>query len=208
MSVKQRAGESTSGFLEEQEAIAVEPSYIPVLALGAVLHEWGHLLAEGWRFDQAVRAAADSGEIAAAGREPLAGGGHRRGVDRPRAWPRSCARLPLVGLAEAEKRVRLSGNELDPHVTGYLVARAAIDAAAATGNLRTGDASGTSSRPASPRRSWRIRCSRATFRDPGDVAPLIIPGAEPPLPRAGEHLHRRYALSRSRQHHHQDARVR
>ena len=29
VTVRQRAGESTSGFLEVQEAIAVEPSYIP-----------------------------------------------------------------------------------------------------------------------------------------------------------------------------------
>ena len=70
VTVRQRASESTSGFLEVQEAIAVEPSYIPVLALGAVLHEWGHLLAEGWRFDRAVQAAPDSGEVTLPGVNP------------------------------------------------------------------------------------------------------------------------------------------
>ncbi len=84
------------------------------------------------------------------------------------------AKMPLVGLAEAEKRVRLSGNDLDPHVTGYLVVRAAIDAAAAKGT------SAPVSDPA-PHRGRRAReglqdpLFGATFRDPGDVAPLIIP---------------------------------
>ena len=79
--------------------------------------------------------------------------------------------MPLFGLA-GEKRVRLSGNELDPHVTGTSMVRAAIDAAAAKGTSAPVTIR-TSSRPASRRRWQRIRFG-ATFRDPGDVA-LIIP---------------------------------
>ena len=132
VSVKQRAEESTSGFLERQEAIAVEPSYVPVLALGAVLHEWGHLLAEGWRFEQAVLAAPDSGEVVLPGLNPWLVEGIAE-VWTDLVLAPVVARLPFFGFAEAEKRVRLSGNELDPHVTGYLMARAAIGAAAAQG---------------------------------------------------------------------------
>ena len=173
VSVKQRAGESTSGFLEQQEAIVVEPSYIPVLALGAVLHEWGHLLAEGWRFDRAVLAADDSGEVALPGVNPwLVEGIAEAWTDLVLAP--IVARLPLFGLAEAEKRVRLSGSELDPHVTGYLVARAAIGAAGTKGTaapasirhlIEAGD----------PARVAADPLFGGTFRDPGDVAPLIIP---------------------------------
>ena len=173
VSVKQRAGESTSGFLEQQEVIAVEPSYIPVLALGAVLHEWGHLLAEGWRFDQAVLAAADSGEVPLPGVNPwLVEGIAETWTDLVLAP--IVSRLPLFGLAEAEKRVRLQGNELDPHVTGYLVARAAIGAAGTRGTaapasirhlIEAGD----------PARMAADPLFAGTFRDPGDVAPLIIP---------------------------------
>lgn len=173
VSVKQRAGETTSGFLEQQEAVAVEPSYIPVLALGAVLHEWGHLLAEGWRFDQAVLAAADSGEVALPGVNPwLVEGIAEAWTDLVLAP--IVARLPIFGLAEAEKRVRLSDSELDPHVTGYLVARAAIGAAAAQGTavplsirhlIAAGDPGKVAADP----------LFAAAFRDPGDVAPLIIP---------------------------------
>ena len=173
VSVRQRAMESTSGFLEEQEAIAVEPSYIPVLALGAVLHEWGHVLAEGWRFDQAVQAAPDSGEVTLPGVNPwLAEGIAESWTDLVLAP--IAARMPLFAFAEAEKRVRLSGNELDPHVTGYLMVRAALDAAAARGTpapaairhlIEAGDAARVAQDPV----------FAATFRDPGDVAPLIIP---------------------------------
>ena len=173
VTVKQRAGESTSGFIEVQEAIAVEPSYIPVLALGAVLHEWGHLLAEGWRFDQAVRVAADSGEVALPGVNPwLVEGIAEAWTDLVLAP--ITPRTPLIGFAEAEKRVRLAGNELDPHVTGYLMVRAAIDAAAAKGTsapvtirhlIEAGEPAAVTADP----------LFNATFRDPGDVAPLIIP---------------------------------
>lgn len=173
VSVKQRAAETTSGFLEQQEAIAVEPSYIPLLAIGAVLHEWGHLLAEGWRFDQAVRAAPDSGEISLPGVNPwLVEGIAEEWTDLMLAPV--MIRTPLVGLAEAEKRARLAGNDSDPHVTGYLMVRAAITAAAAKGTpapaamrqlIVAGD----------PARVAADPMFSSAFRDPGDVAPLVIP---------------------------------
>ena len=173
VSVKQRAAESTSGFLEEREAIAVEPSYIPVLALGAVLHEWGHLLAEGWRFDQAVVAATDSGEVALPGINPWLVEGIAEAWTDLVLGP-IMPRLPLVGLAELEKRVRLSGAELDPHVTGYLVARAAIGAAASQGTAAP-VAIGRLIEAGEPARVLLDPLFAATFRDPGDVGPLIIP---------------------------------
>ena len=36
--------ESLNGFLEPADAIAIDPGYSPLLALGAVVHEWQHLL--------------------------------------------------------------------------------------------------------------------------------------------------------------------
>lgn len=173
VSVKQRAMESTSGFLEERDVIAVEPSYIPVLALGAVLHEWGHLLAEGWRFDQAVQAAPDSGEVALPGVNPWLVEGIAEAWTDLVLVPVT-ARMPLFGFAEAEKRVRLSGNELDPHVTGYLMVRAALNAAAARGSAAPA-AIGQLIEAGDPARVAQDPLFSAGFRDPGDVAPLIIP---------------------------------
>jgi len=173
VSVKQRADESTSGFLERQEAIAVEPSYIPVLALGAVLHEWGHLLAEGWRFEQAVLAAPDSGEVVLPGLNPWLVEGIAE-VWTDLVLAPIVSRMPLIGFAEAEKRVRLAGNELDPHVTGYLMARAAIGVAAAQGTtapvaIRHLIVAG------GPAQVVDDPLFAPGLRDPGDVVPLIIP---------------------------------
>ena len=100
VTVRQRASESTNGFLEVQEAIAVEPSYVPVLALGALLHEWGHLLAEGWRFDQAVQVAPDSGEILLPGVNPWL----MEGIARP-GRPGACPDR----REDADRRPRRSG---------------------------------------------------------------------------------------------------
>ncbi len=173
VSVKQRAEESTSGFLERQEAIAVEPSYVPVLALGAVLHEWGHLLAEGWRLEQAVRAAPDSGEVVLPGLNPWLVEGIAE-VWTDLVLAPVVASLPLFGFAEAEKRVRLTGNELDPHVTGYLMARAVISAAGTQGTtapaaIRRLIVDG------SPAQVVDDPLFASGLRDPGDIVPLIIP---------------------------------
>jgi hypothetical protein len=173
VSVKQRAEESMSGFLERQEAVAVEPSYIPLLALGAVLHEWGHLLAEGWRFDQAVLAAPDSGEVVLPGLNPWLVEGIAE-VWTDLVLDPIVSRWPLIGVAEAEKRVRLAGSELDPHVTGYLMARAAIRAAAMKGTaapvairhlIEAGGPAGVLEDP----------LFASGLRDPENVVPLIIP---------------------------------
>ena len=173
VSVKQRAAESTSGFLERQEAIAVEASYVPVLALGAILHEWGHLLAEGWRFDRAVRDAPDSGEVVLPALNPWLVEGIAE-VWTDVVLEPIVARTPLVGLAEAEKRVRLAADETDPHVTGYLMARAAVRAGRAKGAttaaslrhlIEAGD----------PGRVVSDSLFNGSVRDPGgDVVPLIV----------------------------------
>jgi hypothetical protein len=172
VSVKQRSEESTSGFLERQEAIAVEPSYIPLLALGAVLHEWGHLLAEGWRFDQAVLAAPDSGEVILPGLNPWLVEGIAE-VWTDLVLGPVLSRWPLIGFAEAEKRVRLAGSELDPHVTGYLMARAAVGAAVAKGTAAPVairhliEAGGPAAVVADP-------LFASGLQDSGDIVPLIV----------------------------------
>jgi len=125
VSVGRRAQESASGFLEPHDAIVVEPSYIPVFALGAVLHEWGHLLAEGWRFERAVTMR-DSIEIALPEVNPWLNEGTAE------AWTDLVlsdivARYPLMGLSEAEKRARIALTDpADAHVAGYLMVRAML----------------------------------------------------------------------------------
>ena len=125
VSVGRRARESSSGFLESQDAIVVEPSYMPVFALGAVLHEWGHLLVEGWRFERAM-ATRDSAEITLPEINPWLNEGSAE------AWTDLVLsdivpRYPLMGLSEAEKRARIAlADPADAHVAGYLMVRAML----------------------------------------------------------------------------------
>jgi hypothetical protein len=173
VSVKQHAAESSSGFLEARQAIAVEPSYVPLLAVGAVLHEWGHLLAEGWRFDQAVMAAPDSGEVVLPGVNPWLVEGIAE-VWTDMVLAPIVSRYPLVGMSEAEKRVRLSGNEQDPHVTGYLMSRALI-AGAVSGGVSRATGLQHLIEAGEPSRILADPVFQSVLDPDGDMTPLIMP---------------------------------
>ena len=123
--VRQQAEVRTSGFLEPADVIEVDPSYVPLLALGAALHEWQHLAFERVR---RLRMARDTSDIVA--------------LHAPNAWvaegvaewrtsrvlSQLAERFPLLAMGEREKRLRIArGNPDEPHVLGYLL----VDALAA-----------------------------------------------------------------------------
>lgn len=117
--VRQQAMTRTSGFLEPADVIEVDPSYVPLLALGAALHEWQHLAFERVR---RLRIANDTGAIVA--------------LHAPDAWiaegvaewrtsrvlEQLADQFPLLAMGEREKRLRIArSNPDDPHVLGYLL---------------------------------------------------------------------------------------
>ncbi|HEU4799169.1 MAG TPA: hypothetical protein VFS94_00930 [Gemmatimonadales bacterium] len=117
--VRQQAMARTSGFLEPADVIEVDPSYVPLLALGAALHEWQHLAFERVR---RLRIANDTGDIVA--------------LHAPDAWiaegvaewrtsrvlEQLAQRFPLLAVGEREKRLRIArSNPDEPHVLGYLL---------------------------------------------------------------------------------------
>jgi hypothetical protein len=123
--VRQQAEVRTSGFLEPADVIEVDPSHVPLLALGAALHEWQHLAFERVR---RLRMARDTSDIVA--------------LHAPNAWVAEgvaewrtgrvlrqlAERFPLLAMGESEKRLRIAlGNPDEPHVLGYLL----VDALAA-----------------------------------------------------------------------------
>ena len=123
--VRQQAEVRTSGFLEPADVIEVDPSYVPLLALGAALHEWQHLAFERVR---RLRMARDTSDIVA--------------LHAPNAWVAEgvaewrtgrvlrqlAGRFPLLAMGEHEKRLRIARASPDePHVLGYLL----VDALAA-----------------------------------------------------------------------------
>lgn len=128
--VSRQSRESLNGFLEPQDAIAIDPGYSPLLAVSAVVHEWQHLL---FRRRQLERFAGALGnKVPPMLRLPwiqphLAEGFAEWSSERILAPV--TRRWPLLALGELEKRADLNqrGTE-DQHALGYALVRALASA--------------------------------------------------------------------------------
>jgi hypothetical protein len=159
--VPRQSRESLNGFLEPRDAIAIDPGYSPLLALGAVVHEWQHLRFRRRQlqvFAEHLKSPGSSIELP--GVQPdLAEGFAEWSTERILA--QVVARWPLLGLGEIEKRAGLARTGPDDqHAIGYALvhALAAVlpDARAVTGLLlRYADyPAGLATEPAL-RKAWR-----------------------------------------------------
>ena len=114
-------GEDGNGFLEARDVIALDPGYFPLLAVGAVVHEWQHLL-----FQRRLLSALDpdgAGPEVLPGVNPFVAEGLAE-WRAERILAPFTARFPLLGVAELEKRVRLARSRPDDqHVLGYELVR-------------------------------------------------------------------------------------
>jgi len=123
--VSRHARESLNGFLEPTDAIAIDPGYSPLLALGAVVHEWQHLL---FRREQLDRLAAALGKqrpsvIALPAIEPHIAEGFAE-WSAERILEPVVRRWPLFALGELEKRAALSQTSPnEEHTLGYALVR-------------------------------------------------------------------------------------
>jgi hypothetical protein len=118
-----------SGFLDPFNEIVLAPSYLPVLALETVVHEWIHILYQQARTvsDYArdegdwIRLTPPDRFVAEGLAEWYAELLFRPVVDR----------IPMMGLGEAEKRASMAvANPDDPHLLGYLMFRLMAEGAA------------------------------------------------------------------------------
>ncbi len=128
-SVARQARESLNGFLEPADAIALDPGSLPLLAVASVLHEWQHLIFERRRLTL-VASAADSTApfVSIPVTDPYLAEGLAEWRTAQVLAP-LLDRWPLLGVGEAEKRVRLArGNPDDQHVLGYAMIRALASA--------------------------------------------------------------------------------
>jgi len=125
-SVARQSRESLNGFLEPGDAIAIDPGYSPLLALGTVVHEWQHLVFRQQQLEAFSRAlpAHESPVVELPGIEPyLAEGFAEWSTDRILAP--LIARWPLLALGELQKRAGLAQeNAEDHHAIGYALVRA------------------------------------------------------------------------------------
>ena len=175
----QRAA-SVNGFLGPTDGIALDPGFVPVLALGTLVHEWQHLL-----FQQLRETNAESGAVCDDGTavtlvpaDPFIAEGiaewSAEEILRPvvRRWP-------LVGLSEPAKRAGLAlADSTDPHLLGYLLVRTLAGVVPHPAELRNLLVM-AASRPGrvfdSPevRRAWPRDARAATLTPPAGRSALI-----------------------------------
>jgi len=113
--------ESLNGFLEPIDAIAIDPGYSPLLALGAVVHEWQHLLFRHWQLDAFAQGMQRDHVpiVEIPGVEPLLAEGFAEWTTERILEPLQ-SRWPLLVLGELEKRAGLVSNGADDqHSMGY-----------------------------------------------------------------------------------------
>jgi hypothetical protein len=125
-SVPRQARENLNGFLEPRDAIAIDPGYSPLLALGAVVHEWQHLLFRQRQLQAYVASlpAHRNPIIELPWVEPYLAEGFAEWSTEQILQPLA-QRWPLLGVGELQKRAGLAQADLnDHHVIGYALVRA------------------------------------------------------------------------------------
>ncbi len=154
--------ESLNGFLEPADAIAIDPGYSPLLALGTVVHEWQHLLFRRRQLEAAAtrRPARQTAVVELPGIEPYLAEGFAE-WSAERILAPLVARWPLLALGEAVKRAGLVRENVDDqHSIGYALVRVlanAIGSPATTTDLLLTNAERPARIAAHPaaRRAWK-----------------------------------------------------
>ena len=174
--------ESLNGFLEPADVIAIDPGYSPLLAMGAVVHEWQHLLFRRRQLEAFAQSLPPEPltvlEIPAV--EPFLAEGFAEWTAERILEPLQ-RRWPLLALGELEKRAGLVNNGAeDQHSTGYaLVATlaAALDDPSRTVRLLLSHAERPAEIAGLPelRRAWRRYARQQDRMLPVPPRRILIP---------------------------------
>jgi hypothetical protein len=124
--VPRQSRESLNGFLEPGDAIAIDPGYSPLLALGTVVHEWQHLIFRQQQLEEFTRElpAREVAVVELPGIEPYLAEGFAE-WSTERILAPLVARWPLLALGELEKRAGLAQeNADDQHSIGHALVAA------------------------------------------------------------------------------------
>jgi hypothetical protein len=118
--VSRQARESLNGFLEPQDAIVIDPGYMPLLAVSAVVHEWQHLLFHRIQLEMRARSRdAARLQVELPGVQPYLAEGFAE-WSAERILAPLAERWPLLGLGELEKRADMVQRARDDqHALGY-----------------------------------------------------------------------------------------
>jgi hypothetical protein len=119
--VPRQSRERLNGFLEPRDAIVIDPGYSPLLALGALVHEWQHIefrRLQLTHFAQALPSPLPP-IIELPGVQPYLAEGFAE-WSTERILAPLVQRWPLLGLSELEKRAGLALQSADDqHAMGY-----------------------------------------------------------------------------------------
>ncbi|MEO8198876.1 MAG: hypothetical protein ABI679_00010 [Gemmatimonadota bacterium] len=121
-SLGEYAASSYGGFLEARDAILLDPSYQPLMALGTLVHEWQHLLHEHRR-QSTLRGSGfrlEGGQVLVWPLDPFLAEGLAEWLTEVALAP-AYQEYPFLAFGEAEKRVCLPDD--NPHNLGYLMVR-------------------------------------------------------------------------------------
>ena len=177
-SVREQSAHSANGFLEPRDAILVDPGYVPLLALGAVVHEWQHLLEERHRRLALVGTTDDMLVLPAI--DPFIAEGVAERSTELLLAP-IVERFPLLGVAEVEKRTRLAAASRDEHhVLGYAMIRALEAAAGSPARLRqlvelAGNDPAAAARSPELRAAWRGHAAAPDLRLDAPSRRVLVP---------------------------------
>jgi hypothetical protein len=180
--VPRESRESLNGFLEPEDAIAIDPGYSPLLALGTVVHEWQHLLFRRRQLEDFTRKlpAREAAIVELPGIEPYLAEGFAE-WSTERILAPLVARWPLLALGELEKRAGLAEeNTEEQHAMGYALVRALSaevpDHAAAT-RLLLRNATHPYNLGTEPdlRRAWRAHSGKPDRRFRVPASRILIP---------------------------------
>ncbi|HEY8197979.1 MAG TPA: hypothetical protein VIG04_13435 [Gemmatimonadales bacterium] len=180
--VPRQSRESLNGFLEPGDAIAIDPGYSPLLALGAVVHEWQHLIFREQQLEEYTRRlpAGTAGVVELPGIEPYLAEGFAEWSTERILRP-LVARWPLMGLGEREKRAGLVQESADDqHSIGYALVRALAaelpDPVAIT-KLLLRHAAQPSTLATGPqlRRAWRAYAGKPDRVFPVPASKILVP---------------------------------
>jgi hypothetical protein len=124
--VSRQARESLNGFLEPQDAIVIDPGYMPLLALSAIVHEWQHLLFHRIQLEMSARSMDSENplQVELPGVQPYLAEGFAE-WSAERILAPLAERWPLLSLGELEKRADMvqRGTD-DQHALGYALVQA------------------------------------------------------------------------------------
>jgi len=180
--VPRQSRESLNGFLEPADAIAIDPGYSPLLALGTVVHEWQHLLFRRHQLEDFTRKlpAREAAVVELPGIEPYLAEGFAE-WSTERILAPLVARWPLLALGELEKRAGLAQeNTEDQHSIGYALVRALAaelpDPAATTRLLlRNATQPYNVGTERALRRAWRAHTGKPDRVFPVPASKILVP---------------------------------